>query len=274
MTSYEFETHRPVDLFVEIGSGTVQIQTTDTTESHVEINGRDADRATVEQDGDRLSVVAPRHRTGFSSGEAKLDFLITVPTRSELTVRSGSAEVTARGAYGVTHVKSGSGEVQIESLEGQSLVETGSGGVRIEASESDLRVKSGSGDIAIERCGGALSVSTGSGDVQIGTNNGPAMIKTGSGDLKVAEARTDVAMTTGSGDLVIGSASNGRFSVKGASSDVRIGVPAGVPVWTDLSTISGQIRSDLAGAGEPEEGADYVELRAKTVSGDIVLTQI
>ena len=40
-----------------------------------------------------------------------------------------------------------------------------------------------------------------------------------------------------------------------------------------MSTVSGRIRSDLTGAGEPEDGADYVELRAKTVSGDVVLTE-
>jgi hypothetical protein len=34
------------------------------------------------------------------------------------------------------------------------------------------------------------------------------------------------------------------------------------------------VRSDLEGAGEPEEGQDYIELRAKTVSGDIQLEQL
>jgi hypothetical protein len=47
-----------------------------------------------------------------------------------------------------------------------------------------------------------------------------------------------------------------------------------VPVWTDIATVSGEIRSNLTGAGKPEDGADHVELRAKTVSGDIVLTEI
>ena len=62
--------------------------------------------------------------------------------------------------------------------------------------------------------------------------------------------------------------------MKGASGDVKVGVPAGVPVWTDVSTITGDIRSSLQSAGEPTEGADHVELRAKTVSGDIVVTQV
>ena len=45
-------------------------------------------------------------------------------------------------------------------------------------------------------------------------------------------------------------------------------------MWTDINTVSGQIRSDLEGAGEPTAGADHIEVRAKTVSGDVVLTQI
>ena len=73
---------------------------------------------------------------------------------------------------------------------------------------------------------------------------------------------------------MIGSANRGRLTAKGASGDVHVGIPAGVPVWTDISTVSGEIRSNLHGAGEPGEGADHVELRAKTVSGDIVLTEV
>ena len=45
-------------------------------------------------------------------------------------------------------------------------------------------------------------------------------------------------------------------------------------MWTDLTTVSGTIHSNLEGAGQPEDGADYVELRAKTVSGDIILKQL
>ena len=78
-------------------------------------------------------------------------------------------------------------------------------------------------------------------------------------------------MTTGSGDTVIRTATRGRITSKGASGDVRIGVPAGTPVWTDITTVSGTVRSGLEGVGEPEPGADYVEVRATTVSGDVHL---
>jgi hypothetical protein len=52
-----------------------------------------------------------------------------------------------------------------------------------------------------------------------------------------------------------------------------VGIPSGVPVWTDVSTLTGSVTSNLVGAGEPAEGQPYVELRAKTVSGDVRLEQ-
>jgi DUF4097 and DUF4098 domain-containing protein YvlB len=273
MTDHQFETHQPVQLYVELGAGTVSVRAEETTESRVQITGRDADRVVVDLDGDHLNVIAPKDRTGFLSGDRKLDVQITVPTDSRLQAKSGSADITAQGRYSTTHVRTGSGDVSLDACEEAALVETGSGDIRLRSAGGPLRIKSGSGDVVVDHTGDAVSVSTGSGDVQLGASEGPVQVKTGSGDLKVVEANTDVSMSTGSGDLVIGTANRGRVTAKGASGDVHVGVPAGVPVWTDVSTVSGRISSSLNGAGEPEEGADYVELRAKTVSGDIVLTE-
>lgn len=274
MTQHNFETHEPVDLFVEIGKGSVDITATETTESRIDIAGRDAEQVTVEQSGKRISVVAPRQRSGFFGGDSKLDVTVTVPFNSELAVRTGSADITVSGTVGTSQLKTGSGDVRTDDLSGPALVETGSGDVDIQVANAELRVKSGSGRVRVGHAESSVAASTGSGDVEIGTSNGPAAVKTGSGDLRVVDANTDVSLVTGSGDLMVGTAHRGRFTMKGASGDVHIGIPAGLPVWTDISTLSGSIRSDLESAGEPAEGADHVELRAKTVSGDIVLTQV
>ncbi len=271
---HDFETPEPIGLHVEIGKGNVAITATDTTVTHVEIDGRDAEEVEVHQDGRTISVVAPRMRAGFFGGDSRLDVTVTMPLHSDLSVKTGSADVTVAGTIGDCRIKTGSGDVRTADMGGPALLETGSGNVDVDVASGELRVKCGSGDVRIRHAESAVAVSTGSGDVEIGTTNGPAAVKTGSGDLKVVDAATDVSLVTGSGDLVIGTARRGRYTMKGASSDVHIGIPAGLPVWTDLSTLSGSIRSDLASAGEPEEGADHVELRAKTVSGDIILTQV
>ena len=274
MTDHHFETHEPIELYVENGKGTVEVHATDTTETRVELNGPDAEAAQVELDGRRLIIIAPQHRGGFLAGERRLDIVVTLPTGSDVVTKLGSADLSTTGLLGDTQVRSGSGDVTLEALGGACLVETGSGDVSVESAQEPLRVKSGSGDVTIGQTAAEVSVSTGSGDVEIRDAGGTTAIKTGSGDLKIGRSRGDVGLTTGSGDLEIRSVSPGRIQVKGASGDVRVGVPAGIPVWTDVSTVSGRIHSTLEGGGQPEPGVDYVELLAKTVSGDILLTQI
>jgi DUF4097 and DUF4098 domain-containing protein YvlB len=273
MTTYRFETHQPVDLYVENGSGSVIVNADEVAETTVEITGKRADEAVVQQNGDRISVIAPKSRAGFF-GDNSLTMVITVPSDSTLATKTGSADVTVDGTLRKAQVRSGSGEVTIDTLTGPAQVETGSGNIRVGSAGDALRIKSGSGDVRVTHADDSISISTGSGDVEIGTSKGPAVVKTGSGDLSVVESHDDVAMTTGSGDFVIRSAARGRLTAKGASGNVHVGIPAGVPVWTDISTVTGEIRSSLEGVGQPEEGADHVELRAKSVSGDIVLTQV
>jgi DUF4097 and DUF4098 domain-containing protein YvlB len=275
MSSYEFETHEPVDLYVELGKGEVNVSATDTTATTVEVAGRESERVEVFQDGRQISVLGPKgNRGGFFGSEPSYTVTITLPTHSNTVLKTGSADVTLDGTFGHGQVKSGSGDCRLDTFDGPLVVETGSGDVVLSRAGAELRVKSGSGDVDVAQADGILSVSTGSGDVEIGTTHGQAVVKTGSGDLEIGHASDGVSMSTGSGDMKIGTATKGKFSAKGASGDVLIGVPAGIPVWTDLTTISGSIHSDLRGAGQPEPGADYIELRAKTVSGDIQLHEV
>lgn len=274
MTEHHFDTPGPVELFTEIGKGTVDITATETTQTHVAITGRDADQVAVRQEGRQISVVAPRQRGAIFGGDSRLDVRITIPTHSNVVVRTGSADIVVRGAIGSGQVKSGSGDVHLDSVAGPLVAETGSGDIRLNAAHESVKVKSGSGDVVIGESAAVASISTGSGDVRVAASTGQTVVKTGSGDLEVGDTSHDLTLTTGSGDLVISRAHRGRVSVKGASGDVRIGIPVGVPVWTDISTVAGDIRSGLTGAGRPEEGADHVEIRARTVSGDIVLTEV
>ena len=126
MTEYHFETLRPASLYVEIGKGSVQVVATDTTESYVELTGRDAADVRVTQDADEITVVAPRMRTGFLSGDSRLDVRVTVPTDSDLAIRTGSADIRVDGTVGTAKLKSGSGEVLVDTLAGPAVLETGS----------------------------------------------------------------------------------------------------------------------------------------------------
>ena len=272
MPDYRFETHRPVDLVVEISKGSVQIRCADTTESTVLVEGRQAEEVVVEQHGDAITVSEPGRGRIFGDQALRVD--IVVPERSNPAVRTGSADVRLEGVAGHAQLRSGSGDLGAETIEGHLLAETGSGGVQVDQVRGDLKVKSGSGDVAIGDAVGTTSISTGSGDVSIGSARASIVVKTGSGDLRVEQTHGDTSFTTGSGDVTVHHVQRGRVSVKCSSGDVALGVQGGVPVWTDITTASGTIRSGLHGAGEPEAGQDHLEVRARTSSGDITLSEV
>jgi DUF4097 and DUF4098 domain-containing protein YvlB len=170
-------------------------------------------------------------------------------------------------------VQSGSGDVCLPELTEEADIQTGSGDVRVDSVGGSLRVKAGSGDVELGQVHGDASVSTGSGDVEIAYTAGTLEVKSGSGDVTLRDGHEDVSLTTASGDLSVRTLHRGRLRANNVSGDIEIGIPAGVPVWTDVTTLTGDISSTLDGAGEPQEGQDYIELRARTVSGDIQLEQ-
>lgn len=269
-----FTTEGPASLYVEIGSGDVKIHTTGTDLTEVHVDGRDAEDVTVEQRGEQIVVIGPPRRGGLFGGGSSLNVHVTMPLDSDLATKVGSADILATGRYGAARIRSGSGEVKVEDLTDDAVIETGSGDVEVDSSLGDLRIKAGSGDVTVGRVAASLVISTGSGSVQLGSAEDTAALKSGSGDIEVKEAHTDLSTVTGSGDVHVGRIHRGAVQAKAASGDIHIGVPAGIPVWTDISCITGHVRSNLEGAGQPEKGQDYIEIRATTVSGDITLSQL
>jgi DUF4097 and DUF4098 domain-containing protein YvlB len=268
-----FDTPHQIELYVESNSGLITVTAADVTRTDVVVTGKHAEDFTIEQRDDQIQVVAPRPGLGFlAGGTHKSEITVVMPAHSTLTVKTGSADTVVHGPITGLWVTTGSGDLSAELVDGAAEVQSGSGDIRVVELRGDTRIKSGSGDVAVTRCAD-LAVSTGSGDVRIESVGGQLAIKTGSGDVQVGEATDDLSLSTGSGDLTVDVAHKGKYVLKGASGDVRIGVPAGTPVWTDITTLSGRVHSDLTPVGAPAEGQDHLEIRATTASGDITLQQ-
>ena len=103
---------------------------------------------------------------------------------------------------------------------------------------------------------------------------GAVVANTASGDVEIHSAGSDVRANTASGDTSIGAVVSGSVVVNAASGDVRIGVRRGSRVHLDCSTVSGDARSELElGTDEPEGDGPFVEVKARTASGDITITR-
>lgn len=271
---HSFETPTPPSLYVELGSGDLTVRAAEVGTTDVHVDGPDAEDVVVEQRGDQIVVLAPKRRVDFLSAFSHdLTVQVSLPHDSDLSTRLGSAGMVATGRYAAVHVESGSGDVHVDDITAAATLKSGSGDVDLSATHDDTRVKTGSGDVAVERAAGPLQVATGSGDVALGETRDAVSVKSGSGDVEVVDAHTDITVTTASGTVSIGRFRQGAFQARAVSGDVRVGVPTGVPVWTDINSITGSVHSDLRGGGQPEEGQDYAELRVSTVSGDVHLAE-
>lgn len=258
MESRSFTTPNGLQLEVRISSGSIAVETADTTETTLEIrNERDPGDFRIEltphSGGGHRLVVEEQRRKAFSFGFSRdLQIQVRCPNGTTVEADSGSADLEVRGRVGALTFRSGSGDLTFDESDG------------------DVVVKLGSGDVEGNHARGDLVANSASGDIQVRSVEGELVARTASGDVQVGAAGQSVQVTTASGDVQVDGLSRGEATLRSVSGDVQVGVTRGTKVWLDLSSVSGDTVSDLEmgdGPGTGETAA--LELRASTVSGDI-----
>jgi DUF4097 and DUF4098 domain-containing protein YvlB len=116
--------------------------------------------------------------------------------------------------------------------------------------------------------GGHLGFKGASGDIDVGTVGAGATVRSASGDIRIGKLDGSTIITVGSGDVSLHQVGPGSVNVRAISGDVEVGVRGGLGVWLDVSSTSGEVRSDLEGQAGGD-GAPDLELTLSTVAGDI-----
>src|SRR6478609_6062767 len=257
-----FDVQGTTEVEIRLNAGDIQIDPTLDGRVEIELTAHDeeaqeiVDAARVEQQGNRVLVDVPQKRGGFSFGSLfgrqGIDCRVRCPEGSLLTVRTKSADLSVRGAIGGMNVATASGDVEADRVNG------------------GVNIKSASGDVRVSVVTAGANVQSASGDVEIGSVKG----NTASGDVTINEADDNVNVNTVSGDQEHGAVMRGSVSALSVSGDVRIGVRRGSKVYLDCTTVSGDTSSELEVSPEaPATDGPLVEIRAKTVSGDIRITR-
>jgi hypothetical protein len=204
--------------------------------------------------GQRLTVRSPRE---FPLRTVPLFITVNAPAGSSIIARSGSADIAVTGVTVKLDAVTGSGEVRAQQCTGAADVRTGSGDVRLGTVLGRLRVRTGSGVVDVTSLEGPDSGGT---------------VETGSGDVRLGAVNHDVTARSGSGDLTVVDASAGGLELTTGSGQLRIGIHQGVLAELDISSGFGQARSDLPVGGPPAEGNAALRVRARTGSGDALVT--
>jgi len=261
-----FDIDGPAQIEVRLASGEIVVDPTLEGRIEVELTAHDdesqrlVDDARVELNDRHLIIDVPNKRGGFSFSlgftRQGITCRIRCPQSSGLSARTKSADVLARGTLGGLNVSTASGDVEANRIEGGVSIKTASGDTRVQEVSGGVNVQTASGDVELEIVRGAVSVNSASGDVTIG------------------EAYDNVSTNTVSGDQEHGAVMRGNVSAHSVSGDVTIGVRRGSKVYLDCNTVSGDTSSELELTTDAPDGdGPLVEIRAKTVSGDIRITR-
>jgi len=261
MPEYEFDRSTPVTVALKMHRGVADLTADDRPGIQVKVMPLDdsdssraaADTFRVALEGDTLIVQAPEGSGWPLRRTPKLHLVVRVPAGSNLAAKMASADLRARGDYGVVQADLASGDAYVERVAG------------------DAELKSASGDLQVDRIGGSLRIGTASGDIRVGDVTGDVSANSASGDLALGAIGGSVKGKTASGDIEVGRLRQGHATFNSASGDVTVGVEAGTGVWLDLNTASGSTTSDLTmqdSAPQTEQHAT-LELRVRTASGDV-----
>jgi DUF4097 and DUF4098 domain-containing protein YvlB len=234
MRTETFPTPEPPSLRINLPSGEIRIETSETAETSVVLTGPNEDEARIEQRQNEIVVEIERKKLFGRGGD--YDLVISAPNGARVDAHTASADVHGEGRYGDVDVNSASGDVYFAAVEGRVDVNTASGDVQVRAVGGDVRVNSASGDITID------------------------------------EAENDAKIRTASGDITIRSAARGKIDINSASGDVQVGIRRGSSVYIDASSMSGDMKSELdVSDAPPQSDGPSVDFRARTMSGDVTV---
>lgn len=217
----------------------------------VDVAGQAVDSTRIDFSGRRLVVQTPKP---LPLRPVPLAITVRAPAGSQVAVRSGSADVTITGAAGTLDLTTGTGMIAADRADGRASVKTGSGTVRLGPMLGGLRAR------------------TGTGEVEVSSVSGSSVLLTGSGDIWLGAVQSDVSARTGSGDVTVADAASGKIQLATGSGALRVAVRSGVTAEIDLSSGSGQARSDLEVGSTPPSDPVALRINGRTGSGEVVVT--
>lgn len=265
MTTYNLDVPSDLAVDLKLPLGHIELATGPAGHATVELTAtsgpgqRLIEESRVEVVGNRLIVHAPERGTrGLGLFQARISgsihVTITIPEGAAFSADVAAADIEAPLDLRTVEVRSASGDVRLGNVSGPASVHTASGDIQL-------------GDVD-----GDVTAATASGDIRVGAIAGAVAARTASGDIAVASLGSDARLRSVSDDVDVRELLGGEVDVASTSGDVQLRVATGLQIHLDVSSVTGELRSDLGG-GDGSAGPVDLSLRARSVSGDITISR-
>ena len=275
-----FDTPEPITATIDVIAGDVRITAAERTTTAISVEptdtGSDDDRRAAEQTrveyaNGKLLVKAPKLRSWLPrTNGGSVNVTVELPTGSNVHGDAAMADFTCDGPLGECRLKTGLGRVRVDEA-GTLSIKTGIGDITVDRATRHADVTSGSGEIRVSELDDSAVVRNSNGDTWVGTARGDLRVSAANGNIAIDVAQASVAAKSANGDVRLGDAVRGAAVLETKLGDVEVGIREGTAAWLDVRASAGRVHNALAAAEAPGESAEKVEVRARTVAGDVVI---
>jgi Putative adhesin len=275
-----FETPNPIAATVALVGGHVRITAGDAGTTSVEVvptdpssdeDRRAAELTRVELANGRLLVKAPKVRSWLPrSAGGSVAVTIELPAASDVHGEAALADFECDGPLGECRIKTGIGQIRIDRA-GTLSLRNGFGDITVDHATGHADIRTGSGEVRLRELDSTAVIKSSNGDTWVGTAGGDLRLHAANGRISVDVAHANVVAKTANGDVRLGDTARGTVVLETSLGDVEIGIHEGSAAWLDVRASAGRVHNALDAAEAPDPSAETVEVRARTVAGDIVV---
>jgi hypothetical protein len=271
----------PVNLDLNIGSGSVNVRTGSSSEvqviGHIKTTnwlGGNADERVK-----RIEANPPIQQSGNDIRIGHIDdsellhnisisYDLVVPAETQLHSHTGSGSQSVEGLQKQIEIESGSGSLKISDIGDTVRAETGSGGIEIDRVKGYVRTKAGSGSIRATDIAGGFEGRTGSGHITLEqTASGSVRANTGSGGMELRGVHGSLDARAGSGTITAEGNPTGSWTVDSGSGNIHLKLASEAGFDLDAHTSSGSISVSQPVTVQGTMG--HKELRGKVHGGGV-----
>ncbi|HYP16618.1 MAG TPA: DUF4097 family beta strand repeat-containing protein [Opitutus sp.] len=182
----------------------------------------------IEQAGSGVLAQAKYERPKWGSLPVQVDFVVTVPTRYNVDLRTSG------------------GNVSVGDLEGAATVRTSGGDVTLARIAQDVDARTSGGNIVLTEGRGTVTLNTSGGDIRVDRAVGVTELDTSGGNIHVKSVENTLHADTSGGDVTatIAGPLKGDCSLSTSGGQVRATVARTAAFQLDASTSGGGVSAD------------------------------
>lgn len=259
-----------VDIEITRKAGGSQTKAEKTLKDHV---------ITTTQDGNKVELRA-EYKGAKSSGwfggspELQVKFLITVPHRFDVDLKTAGGSVKVAGVNGKVLAQSSGGSLNFTKIEGLLTGHTSGGSITVAGCKGPVEVSTSGGSLNLSEIEGDVSAKTSGGSIRATKLTGKSVVKTSGGSIEVAGVKGAMEAATSGGsisaELLEPPTGDCSFKSSGGGITVTLSEEPGVDV--DLRTSGGRVSTDFPVVTEVQGEQKKNELRGKVYGGGPLIT--